>query len=121
MQAFPQIDLKEKGWIPNEKEVLKKKIPLIYPKKEFQKEQGFVSLIPVSNDQYLVQVNGNGEVQVSAWVKGIEQTKIVTEIEKFQGENLLGKAISIQLKDAPRNIELRISYGGKTISYFPFN
>ena len=121
MHGFPQIDLQENGWIPIQKEVLKKKIPLIYTKKELQKELGFVSLIPVSNDHYLVQVNGNGEVQVSAWVKGIEQTKIVTEIAKSQGDNLLGKDISIQLKDAPRNIELRISYGGKTISYFPFN
>ena len=121
MNGVPQIDLQENGWIPVEKEVLKKKIPLIYPKKELQKELGFVSLIPVSNDIYFVQVNGNGEVQVSAWVKGIEQTKIVTEIAKFKGENILGKDISIQLNDAPRNIELRISYDGKTISYFPFN
>ena len=121
MSDFPQIDVKENGWIPVKKEVLKKKIPLIYPKKELQKELGFVSLIPVSKDIYLVQVNGNGKVQVSAWVKDIEQTKIITEIAKFQGENILGKDISIQLKDAPKNIELRISYGGKTISYFPFN
>jgi beta-glucanase (GH16 family) len=121
MKGVPQIDLQENGWIPVEKEVLKKKVPLIYPKKVLQKELGFVSLIPVSNDLYFVQVNGNGEVQVSAWVKGIEQTKIVTEIAKFKGENKLGKDISIQLKDAPRNIELRISYDGKTISYFPFN
>jgi beta-glucanase (GH16 family) len=121
MAGFPQIDLEENGWIPVKKEVLKKKIPLIYSKKELQKEQGFVSLIPVSDFNYLVQVNGNGVVQVSTWVKGIEQTKFVMEIAKTKGETILGKDISIQLKDAPRNIELRITYAGKTASYFPFN
>ena len=121
MKGFPQIDLEENGWIPVKEAVLKNKIGLLYPKKDLQKELGFVSLVPTSNDTYFVQVNGNGEVQVSAWVKGIEQTKIVAEIAKFQGENILGKDISIQLKDAPRNIELRISYNGKTASYFPFN
>jgi hypothetical protein len=121
MTEFPQIDLEENGWIPVKKEVLKKKIPLIYSKKELQKEQGFVSLIPVSNDNYLVQVNGGGAVHVSTWVKGIEQTKFVTEIAYTRGETILGKDLSIQLKDAPRNIELRITYAGKTASYFPFN
>ncbi|MBM3917223.1 MAG: glycoside hydrolase family 16 protein [Sphingomonadales bacterium] len=121
MSEFPQINLKDNGWISMEKEVLKKKIPLIYPKKALHKEQGFVSLIPVSNDNYLVQLNGNGEVHVSAWIKGIEQTQFISEVAKLQGENILGKDISIQLKDAPKNIELKITYGGQTISYFPFN
>jgi hypothetical protein len=70
MNGFPQIDLQENGWIPVKKEVLKKKIPLIYRKKELQKELGFVSLIPIANDNYLVQVNGGGAVHVSTWVKG---------------------------------------------------
>jgi beta-glucanase (GH16 family) len=121
MTDFPQVDVEDHGWIPSKKEVLKKKVPLIYPKKELQKEQGFVSLIPVSENYYLVQVNGSGEVQVSAWVKGIEQPKFVSEIAFTQGDTLLGKDIAIQLKDAPRNIELRITYNGKTASYFPFN
>lgn len=121
MSEFPQINLKDNGWISMEKEVLKKKIPLIYPKKVLHKEQGFVSLIPVSNDNYLVQLNGNGAVHVSAWIKGIEQTQFISEVAKLQGENILGKDISIQLKDAPKNIELKITYGGQTISYFPFN
>jgi beta-glucanase (GH16 family) len=121
MTVFPQVDFEDQGWIPSKKEVLKKKIPLIYPKKELQKEQGFVSLIPVNQSNYLVQVNGSGEVQVSAWVKGIEQPKFVSEIAYTQGDTLLSKDIAIQLKDAPRNIELRITYNGKTASYFPFN
>jgi beta-glucanase (GH16 family) len=121
MTDFPQVDVEDHGWIPSKKEVLKKKVPLIYPKKELQKEQGFVSLIPVNQSNYLVQVNGVGEVQVSAWVKGIEQPKFVSEIAYTQGDTLLGKDIAIQLKDAPRNIELRITYNGKTASYFPFN
>jgi hypothetical protein len=121
MTVFPQVDFEDQGWIPVKKEVLKKKIPLIYPKKELQKEQGFVSLIPVNQSNYLVQVNGSGEVQVSAWVKGIEQPKFVSEIAYTQGYTLLSKDIAIQLKDAPRNIELRITYNGKTASYFPFN
>jgi hypothetical protein len=121
MTVFPQADVEDHGWIPIKKEVLKKKIPPIYPKKELQKEQGFVSLIPVNQSNYLVQVNGVGEVQVSAWVKGIEQPKFVSEIAYTQGDTLLGKDIAIQLKDAPRNIELRITYNGKTASYFPFN
>jgi hypothetical protein len=54
-------------------------------------------------------------------VKGVQQTKFVTEIAYTRGETILGKDLSIQLKDAPRNIELRISYNGKTVSYFPFN
>lgn len=121
MTVFPQVDVEDQGWIPSKKEVLKKKIPLIYPKKELQKEQGFVSLIPVNQSNYLVQVNGSGEVQVSAWVKGIKQPKFVSEIAYTQGDTLLSKDIAIQLKDAPRNIELRITYNGKTASYFPFN
>lgn len=121
MTVFPQADLDDHGWIPSKKEVLKKKVPLIYPKKELQKEQGFVSLIPVNESNYLVQVNGSGEVQVSAWLKGIEQPKFVAEIAYTQGDTLLGKDIAIQLQDAPRNIELRITYNGKTASYFPFN
>ncbi|MFN5678690.1 MAG: hypothetical protein ACK46P_00095, partial [Flavobacteriia bacterium] len=121
MTAFPQVDLEENGWIPLQKEVLKKKITLIYPKKELQKEQGFVSLIPLSAYNYMVQVNGTEEVQVSTWVKGVQQTKFVTEIAYTRGETILGKDLSIQLKDAPRNIELRITYNGKTVSYFPFN
>lgn len=121
MTAFPQVDVEDQGWIPIKKEVLKKKIPLIYPKKELQKEQGFVSLIPVDQSNYLVQVNGSGEVKVSAWVEGIEQSKFISEIAYTRGDTLLGKDISIQLQDAPRNIELRITYNGKTVSYFPFN
>jgi beta-glucanase (GH16 family) len=121
MTVFPQVDVEDHGWIPSKKEVLKKKIPLIYPKKELQKEQGFVSLIPVNQSNYLVQVNGSGEVQVNAWIKGIEQPKFVSEIAYTQGDTLLGRDIAIQLKDAPRNIELRITYNGKTASYFPFN
>lgn len=121
MTVFAQVDIEDNGWIPSKKKVLKKKIPLIYPKKELQKEQGFVSLIPVNQSNYLVQVNGSGEVQVSAWVKGIEQPKFIAEIAKRQGDTLLSKDIAIQLKDAPRNIELRITYNGKTASYFPFN
>jgi beta-glucanase (GH16 family) len=121
MTVFPQVDIEDNGWISSKKEVLKKKIPLIYPKKELQKEQGFVSLIPINQLNYLVQVNGSGEVQVSAWVKGIEQPKFVAEIAKLQGDTLRAKDIAIQLKDAPKNIELRITYNGKTASYFPFN
>ena len=121
MTVFPQVDVEDNGWITIKKEVLKKKIPLIYPKKELQKEQGFVSLIPIDQTNYLVQVNGSGEVQVSAWVKGIEQPKFVADIIKRQGDALLGRDISIVLKDAPSNIELRITYNGKTASYFPFN
>jgi beta-glucanase (GH16 family) len=121
MTVLPQVDIEDNGWISSKKEVLKKKIPLIYPKKELQKEQGFVSLIPINQLNYLVQVNGSGEVQVSAWVKGIEQPKFVAEIAKLQGDTLRAKDIAIQLKDAPKNIELRITYNGKTASYFPFN
>ena len=121
MSELPQNDLNDNGWIPIEKETLKKKIPLIYPKKELQKEQGFVSLIPVSTYNYLVQVNGNQELQVSAWLNGIQQTQIVSEVSYFKGDNLIGKDISIQLKEAPKNIELRITYGGQTVSYFPIN
>lgn len=121
MSELPQNDLNDNGWIPIEKETLKKKIPLIYPKKELQREQGFVSLIPVSTYNYLVQVNGNQELQVSAWLNGIQQTQIVSEVSYFKGDNLIGKDISIQLKEAPKNIELRITYGGQTVSYFPFN
>jgi len=110
MTVFPQVDIEDNGWISSKKEVLKKKIPLIYPKKELQKEQGFVSLIPINQLNYLVQVNGSGEVQVSAWVKGIEQPKFVAEIAKLQGDTLRAKDIAIQLKDAPKNIELRITY-----------
>jgi len=120
MSGFPQADPIESGWIPIEKDMIKKKIPLIYTKRELQKEQGFVSLIPISEDNYLVQLNGNGTLNVSAWVNGVEQTQFVSDDSKFRGENILGKDISIQLKDAPRNIELRITYKEKTISYFPF-
>lgn len=120
MSGFPQADPIESGWIPIEKDMIKKKIPLIYTKRELQKEQGFVSLIPISEDNYLVQLNGNGTLYVSAWVNGVEQTQFVSDVSKFRGENILGKDISIQLKDAPRNIELRITYKEKTISYFPF-
>lgn len=121
MTAYPQVDLEDHGWIPIKKEVLKKKVPLIYPKKELQKEQGFVSLIPVSENDYLVQVNGVGEVQISTWLNGVECSGYVTQISKNRGNTLLGKDISIQLKDAPKNIELRIRYGAQTISHFPFN
>ena len=121
MTAYPQVDLEDHGWIPIKKEVLKKKVPLIYPKKELQKEQGFVSLIPVSVNYYLVQVNGVGEVQISTWLNGVECSGYVTQISKNRGNTLLGKDISIQLKDAPRNIELRIRYGAQTVSHFPFN
>ncbi|MEY4893721.1 MAG: hypothetical protein RL751_531 [Bacteroidota bacterium] len=121
MTAYPQVDLEDHGWIPIKKEVLKKKVPLIYPKKELQKEQGFVSLIPVSEYYFLVQVNGVGEVQISTWLNGVECSGYVTQISKNRGNTLLGKDISIQLKDAPKNIELRIRYGAQTISHFPFN
>ena len=121
MTGYPQVDLEDHGWIPIKKEVLKKKVPLIYPKKELQKEQGFVSLIPVSENYYLVQVNGVGEVQISTWLNGVECSGYVTQISKNRGNTLLGKDISIQLKDAPKNIELRIRYGAQTISHFPFN
>ena len=80
-----------------------------------------MSLIPLSAYNYMVQVNGTEEVQVSTWVKGVQQTKFVTEIAYTRGETILGKDLSIQLKDAPKNIELRITYNGKTVSYFPFN
>ena len=121
MTGYPQVDLEDHGWIPTKKEVLKKKVPLIYPKKELQKEQGFVSLIPVSENYYLVQVNGVGEVQISTWLNGVECSGYVTQISKNRGNTLMGKDISIQLKDAPKNIELRIRYGAQTISHFPFN
>jgi hypothetical protein len=121
MTEFPQIDLEENGWIPVKKAVLKNKIGLIYPKKDVQKEQGFVSLVPISNDTYFVQVNGTGAVEVSAWVNGIPSPGYVSEIEKRKGKSILGKDIFIQLKNTPKNIELRITYNGKTASYFPFN
>ena len=121
MTGYPQVDLEDHGWIPIKKEVLKKKVPLIYPKKELQKEQGFVSLIPVSENYYLVQVNGVGEVQISTWLNGVECSGYVTQISKNRGNTLMGKDISILLKDAPKNIELRICYGAQTISHFPFN
>jgi hypothetical protein len=121
MTEFPQIDPEEDGWIPVKKAVLKNKIGLIFPKKDLQKEQGFVSLVPTSNDTYFVQVNGSGTVEVSAWVNGIESPGYVAEIEKRKGKNLLGRDIFIQLKNAPQNIELRITYNGKTASCFPFN
>jgi hypothetical protein len=101
--------------------VLKNKIGLIYPKKDVQKEQGFVSLVPISNDTYFVQVNGTGAVEVSAWVNGVPSPGYVSEIEKLKGKSILGKDIFIQLKNTPKNIELRITYNGKTASYFPFN
>ncbi|MEN9698814.1 MAG: hypothetical protein RLZZ301_12 [Bacteroidota bacterium] len=120
MNEFPQIDVNEKGWIPVKGSSIKKKIPLIYPKKELQKENGFVSLVPVSATSYLIQVNGTETTSVSAYVDGIEHPEYITEIEHYIGKTLLGKDISIRLQEAPKNLELRIKYGAKEVSFWPF-
>lgn len=104
-----QIDVNQKANASidahSEGQKIKKKISLIYPKKELKKEQGFISFIPISTTKYILQVNGLSKPQLSIWINGVLQ-QVGTIVD-------LGKA--------NKNTIVTIGIDGKTVSFLPFD
>ena len=93
---------------------IKRKIALIYDRKRFKNEEGFVSLIPLSNNQYQIQLNGRKLSGII--IKVIDATnKTVLESKPTSQYSLLNLS---QLKRGAYKIELQ--YNNKTQS-IPIN
>lgn len=93
---------------------IKRKIALIYDRKRFKNEEGFVSLIPLNSNQYQVQLNGRKLSGVI--IKVIDASnKTVLESKPTSQYSLLNLS---QLKQGAYKIELQ--YNNKTQS-IPIN
>ncbi|MFM6946390.1 MAG: family 16 glycosylhydrolase [Flavobacteriales bacterium] len=108
MSSFPQINPQEINVIQEEKKQLKKRISLIYPKRTLEKEQGFVSLIPIGAQQYAIQSNGTSDFEIS--FQGENQTE-----NRIKGK----KANIIDLQNAPKNLSIIITCGNQKVAFFP--
>lgn len=51
--------------------IIKKKIPHVYPKKLLQKELGFISFIPISDNKYRIETNGIESSQIELLIEDV--------------------------------------------------
>lgn len=94
------------GNLQAEQTAVKKPISLIYPKKQLDQEEGFVTIVPINWHALEVQANGVASLEISAWIGSKEHPEFI--------HNSI-----IDLSAAPKDLEIELKVGNQKIRFKP--